>query len=188
MQAPQMSAYLINGKLPALEGNRSPTGQPGADVFPVADGHIQVVALREPHVEALFGVLGMAERYADYATPALRVEHRDALRAQFREAFQRQPQAYWLERLMRVNVPVSEVRSLEDVARDDQLTSRDTLAEVTTPDRGTHRVVFAGQAASEDGPRLPGSAPRLGEHTDAILSELGFSADEIHAFRQQGVV
>ncbi len=58
MQAPQVSNYLVNGVLPELFGNRSPTRQPTANVFATADGHIQVVALKEPQVRKLFDVLG----------------------------------------------------------------------------------------------------------------------------------
>ena len=48
MQAPQISAYLVDGTLPELYGNASPTKQPTANVFATADGHIQVVGFREP--------------------------------------------------------------------------------------------------------------------------------------------
>ncbi len=67
VQAPQMSAHLVTGKQPERLGNRSPTLQPTANVFATQDGFIQVVALKEPQVEALFDVIGAGDRYLDAA-------------------------------------------------------------------------------------------------------------------------
>ncbi|GIS18368.1 MAG: hypothetical protein CM15mP120_02840 [Pseudomonadota bacterium] len=65
MQAAQMSNYLVTNTLPELMGNRSPTKSPTANVFASADGFVQIVALREAHVKALFTLLGVA----DMSTP-----------------------------------------------------------------------------------------------------------------------
>ena len=61
------------------------------------------------------------------------------------------------------------------------------IAEVETG-RGRARVVASGHVANVDGQRVPRQPPRLGEHTDTILADLGYSADEINKLRETGVV
>ena len=58
MQAPQMTGYLVTGNVPELNGNASPTKQPTSNVFASRDGCVQVIAMKETQVEALFGELG----------------------------------------------------------------------------------------------------------------------------------
>ena len=66
MLAPQMTDYLMTGKAQARLGNLSPTLQPTANVFPTADGHIQIAALNDKQAEAVFRVLGLEARYPDF--------------------------------------------------------------------------------------------------------------------------
>ncbi|MDP6377712.1 MAG: CoA transferase [Pseudomonadales bacterium] len=188
MIAPQMGAYLIDGTEPELQGNRSPTRQPTADVFPVADGYLQIVALREAHIESLFDIVGLASEYTHYDTPALRLEHRDKVRDLLRAALGRRSKAAWLDPLLEANVPVSEVRTLAEVAEEEQFGYRDTLATLSTPGKGNHRIVFAGHHAAPDGPRFPGRAPLLGEHSKAILAEMGCDEERIAELVDRGVV
>ena len=61
MQAPQMTGYLVTGNVPELNGNASPTKQPTSNVFASRDGYVQVIAMKETQVEALFAELDMAE-------------------------------------------------------------------------------------------------------------------------------
>ena len=69
MQAPQMTGYLVTGNVPELNGNASPTKQPTSNVFASRDGYVQVIAMKETQVEALFAELGIPERYANLTNP-----------------------------------------------------------------------------------------------------------------------
>ena len=69
VQAPQVTGFLVNGVQPELFGNRSPTRQPTANVFATADGHVQVVALKEPQVRKLFDVWVAANSTPTCASP-----------------------------------------------------------------------------------------------------------------------
>ena len=86
MQAAQMSNYLVTNTLPELMGNRSPTKSPTANVFASADGFVQIVALREAHVKALFTLLGVADMYDTYPEPAIRIAHTDEINAVIKPA------------------------------------------------------------------------------------------------------
>ena len=189
MQAPQVSNYLVNGVVPELFGNRSPTRAPTANVFATADGHVQVVALKEDQVESLFTLLGYADRYreATFSSPEARVANTSEVAALLSHAFAQSSTAHWMETLVEAHIPVAEIREFPEVASDPQFAERHTLAEIETGN-GPTRVVAAGHAANVDGQRVSRRPPRLGEHTDEVLGELGYSPEVIEGLRRAGVV
>ncbi len=190
MLAPQMSAYLMNGTVPDLLGNQSPTRQPTANIFPTANGRLQVIALRETQVQSLFAIIGMPDRYQEFDNPKVRLKRSAELDDLVSTALQTKSTEHWLSALLEANVPVSEVRGLADVATDEQFAYRNAFVDIASPKDGeeTTSVVFAGHTATADGPTLQRSAPRLGEHTDVILAELGYSPESIESLRDQGSI
>jgi crotonobetainyl-CoA:carnitine CoA-transferase CaiB-like acyl-CoA transferase len=192
LHAPQVSAFLVKGSQPPLLGNRSPTRQPTANVFATADGFVQVVALKEAQVARLFDVLGLTDRYAEpeFATVNARIDGREAVDALLAPAFRSSPTAHWLGALAAAGVPVAEIRDYAAVTADPQFAGRPVFAEVPAPARAgqTVKVVAAAHTADTDPPRVDRAPPRLGEHTDEILSEIGYSAGQIAALRTGGVI
>lgn len=86
LQAAQLSNYLNQNQLNPLQGNASPTKQPTANVFPTADGFIQITALRQNQVEQLFQRC-RANRYLK--THALRLQSSArSIRRQLRKSLQ----------------------------------------------------------------------------------------------------
>ena len=190
MLAPQMTAYLMSGNVPERLGNLSPTQQPTANVFPTADGCIQIVALNDKQAESLFRALGLDARYPDFPDARTRFKRSEEVNALLCAALKRQDTAHWLDVLLRANVPVSEVRELADVAGDPQFEDRNAFTEVPSPESAASGVkaVFAGHCASEDGPALRRGAPRLGEHSEEILTGLGYAKAEVAAFNANGTI
>jgi crotonobetainyl-CoA:carnitine CoA-transferase CaiB-like acyl-CoA transferase len=192
LQAPQVSGYLVNGVQPDRMGNRSPTKQPTANVFPTSDGWVQVVALKEPQVAKLFDVLGGSDRYRqeDFATADARVAHTDAVIAWLSDGFSRRTTAEWLEALVAAGVPVAEIRDYRAVTADPQFAGRAAFFEVASARAANARVrvVGAGYVADADGPAMRREPPRLGQHTDEILATLGWDRDAVADLRARGVV
>jgi crotonobetainyl-CoA:carnitine CoA-transferase CaiB-like acyl-CoA transferase len=192
IQAPQVSNYLMHGVLPELFGNRSPTRQPTANVFATADGFIQVVALKEPQVQKLFGVLGIAERYAEEAfnTADARVANTPAVNALLNGAFARANTATWERKLIEAGVPVAEIRTFDAVVADPQFEKRNAIVEFDLPSRPGSRasVVGSGYVTSVDGPAPDRPPPLLGQHTDEVLTEIGYSPADIRSLRDRGVI
>jgi crotonobetainyl-CoA:carnitine CoA-transferase CaiB-like acyl-CoA transferase len=190
LQAPQVSNYLVHGVQPELFGNRSPTRQPTANVFATADGYLQVVALKEEQVKKLFDTLGLAERYSElpFSGADARVANTAAVNAVLSEAFAAQDTATWQRKLIAAGVPVAEIRSFAGVVSDPQFDRRNAFVDCPLPGRTQTRVVGSGYVASRDGPSADRPAPLLGQHTDEVLNELGYSDAAISELRERGVV
>lgn len=191
MIAPQMSNFLVNGTVPELIGNRSPTRQPTCNVFATADGFVQIVALRETQIQALLKVIDQEPLYARYPEPAARVEHSDAINAVIVPIIAAQPTQHWMTSLEAAGVPVAAIRDLEDVANDPQFEHRLALTQIDHPlgkAVKVVKVVSAGHVAHPGAPIVQRPPPQLGEHTDAILKDLGYTAADIKQLRASGCI
>lgn len=192
LQASQYGAYLNEGTLVGLLGNMSHTKQPTANVFPTADGQIQITALTQIQVEKLFKIIGLEEKLNEplFSTMTSRVENHDAVREAVVAALQQKATAHWLENLAHGGVPVAEVRDVSDVVTDPQFEYRGVFEPIESPlpDGSPVTVVKAGFITDDDGPSIRSKPPHLGEHSDEILAELGFTPDDIKGLRERGVV
>ena len=185
MQASQATAYMSQGTLPELMGNRSPTKQPTANVFATANGYIQIVALRETHVQALLELVGAPELYEQYSDPNDRVKGTDAFNAILEPTLAAQPTAHWLEALASIGVPAAPIQDLAASTSDAQLDHRLITTQIPDPGKPEEqiRVISAGHVTAPAPPAVQRAAPTLGEHTDEILAELGYTAGDILELR-----
>lgn len=191
MQAPQVSSTALTGRTPALNGNSSPTREPTANVFPTADGFLQISALKAHHIQSLLVAIGRDDLTTDerFIKTRDRIEHADALRAILIDRISQRPLAHWLELLAQAGIPCAPIQSIDQVVQDPQLAERSLLVDLPHPKRDGHtQVVGPGHGADVDGPAVPAPPPTLGEHTEQVLSEIGYDAVAIAAFREAGVV
>lgn len=187
MLAPQMTTYQIQGTQPDLLGNQSPTKQPTANVFATSDGYVQIVALKDKQIHALFQVLGQEDFLKDYKEPLDRVRGTEAFNAVLVPAIKEETTEHWLSVLQAAGVPAAPIRDLAGSAADEQLEERLILAELEHPGVGVKKVVSATHVAEPAPPTVQRRAPLLGEHTGEVLAELGYSAEDIEAFAEHGV-
>ncbi len=96
----------------------------------------------------------------------------------------------WLERLKAAALGSvsSPVLSRDEVMRSAQVAENGMILEQTEPTLGTIRMLSAPFSLSQSPPASPRLAPGVGEHTDEILSALGYSPERIRALREKGVV
>ena len=190
---PLYNNHLATGEEPELVGNLSPAKLPTGNVFPTADGHVQITALTEAQIDRLLDALGCVQLRDDprFATEAGLLAHREEMHAELCERLRRETTRGWLERLEAAGVPAAPVASFPEVLAHPQLATRRVTVTLPAPEGfGPAEVtsVATGYLAGADGPQARTFAPRLGEHTRAILAEHGYSTAEIDALAAIGVV
>lgn len=111
-----------------------------------------------------------------------------ALGVALEEEFQKWDAAALLERLLAEDVPCGPVHDLESLLDDPQLRHNNTIWEWTHPTAGRVRQARPAPHFQHTTLEPQASAPRLGEHSDEVASELGYTSDEVAALRAKGVL
>ncbi len=184
--------YSATGREPQLLGNASPMRIATSDQYPARSGFVMVSALLESQIIALLEVLGRPELIEDprFSSDDARRENADALRVELRETFRTDDASVWVDKLAAAGVPASEVMGMGQAVEQPQLAHRGVLLDLPPP-RGLDRPIptpGAGFQSPTDSAGTDLPPPGIGEHTDAILAELGYDGSEIAALRDDAVV
>ena len=168
--------YLVSGALPERIGNAHPNIVP-YQVFPVADGHVIIASGNDSQFAKLCGVLGEPELAQNpaYKTNADRVKNRAQIVAHISNLTSRFRRADILAGLEAVKVPAGPINDLDDVFSDPQVIHRGMRLDVASAAAkgGTIPGVRTPITIDGEGMAAERPAPRLGEHTQEILREIG---------------
>ena len=159
-------------------------------VFETTDGYITVGVVSDAEWLGLTRAVEHPEWLDDprFKTPAGRVKHADARLELTAEVIKTRTSAEWLARLDAEQVPCAPILNRTDLFTDPQIAANALIVESDHPHAGRMRqprpaARFAGTPAE-----LRSPAPLLGEHTDAVLTELGVSSEQLAALRTAGAV
>jgi crotonobetainyl-CoA:carnitine CoA-transferase CaiB-like acyl-CoA transferase len=155
-----------------------------------ADGYITIGAANERLFRRLSEVLGHPEwtEMPEFADNASRVRNRAALADRIEAITSLQPRSHWLALLERHDIPCGPINDYAQVFADPQVVAREMVVETDHPTLGRLRTLGSPIKMSATPPDVSRRAPLLGEHTDEVLRETGFSDLEIATLRQSGVV
>jgi crotonobetainyl-CoA:carnitine CoA-transferase CaiB-like acyl-CoA transferase len=181
---PHGANWFASGQAPRLLGSGHPNIYP-YDKFPVGDAEIFLGVANDGQYRKLCDYLARADLASDprFATNALRVEHRAALRPALEAALAGNDAGRLCRDLMRVGVPAGPVHSVPQAFAQVHAAHRAMVVE----DDG-YRGIGAPVKLSGTAPRPARRPPRFAEHAEAILIEAGYSAGEIAEFRSTNVV
>lgn len=179
--------FLVTGQQPERTGNVGYSGQPTSGVFTAADGRcISLGVVQQSQFELLAKELACEHWLHDplFATPDLRRQHAVAMHTELAHVFQQAPAEAWERRLSAAGLPCGMVRTVAEAVALPALEQRQLKIGLDIPglaDRSDVAIVNAGFLMSEDGPGIDSPPPAYGEHTEAVLTSLGFSAEERRA-------
>jgi crotonobetainyl-CoA:carnitine CoA-transferase CaiB-like acyl-CoA transferase len=185
----QATRWLIGKEVPPQAGNNHPTSIP-TGTFRVKDGYINIAAGGQHMWKRVCAALEIPERYEDprFATPGKRSKNRDELTVVLEEKLQTKTAAEWVEILNAAGVPTGPILTIDQVFANEQVQHLGIATPLSHPHLGAIQVLGIPTTLS----RTPGAvrtpAPEKGEHTEAILRELGISGKEIQQLRADGVV
>jgi crotonobetainyl-CoA:carnitine CoA-transferase CaiB-like acyl-CoA transferase len=156
-------------------------------IYETADGYITAAALTDRQWAGLARALERPEWLEDerFKTPALRQKNIDARLQLTQEALITRPTAEWLNRLTPVGVPCAPVLTRNEVIRHPQVQEMGIVVETEHPVAGPLRQARAAARFSRTPAGIRFGGPALGEHTEEVLAELGYSAAEIAALRAE---
>jgi crotonobetainyl-CoA:carnitine CoA-transferase CaiB-like acyl-CoA transferase len=180
---------LIGGKQPVLLGNDNFTAAPSG-MFRTQDGYINIAANQQQQWEDLAAELGVPELVTDP-----RFQERDARKANrflltplLEEKLTQKPTAHWVDVLNARGIPSGDILSLEAALSAEQVKYRQVIETVDQPGIGPVKIFNLTAKFSKTPAEITAPPPLLSEHTEAILSEIGYTADEIADLKQKAVV
>jgi crotonobetainyl-CoA:carnitine CoA-transferase CaiB-like acyl-CoA transferase len=185
----QAARYLVDGEVAKQAGNNHPTSIP-TGVFKTKDGYINIATtgqkIWQRFCEAA-DATSLLEK-PEYQTAASRSKNRDALNAEIDELLVGRTSNDWVERLNKAGVPCGPIYAIDEMFADPQVQHLRIAQSVTKKDKSKMRLVAQPVSLSRTPSRFAARPPGLGEHTNAVLKEFGFSARDIAALHKAKAV
>jgi crotonobetainyl-CoA:carnitine CoA-transferase CaiB-like acyl-CoA transferase len=182
----QAARWLYKGEVARQAGNNHPTSIP-TGVFKTSDGYINIASTGGKMWQKLCATLGMPAiaDAPEYATGAARLANRDKLNEEIDRHTVKRTSTEWVDALNKAGVPCGPIYKIDEVFADPQVKHLGIAQSVETDDnRGTVKLVGQPVCLSRTPSHIDAPPPRIGQHTDEVLAEFGFSAQDIASLRQ----
>jgi crotonobetainyl-CoA:carnitine CoA-transferase CaiB-like acyl-CoA transferase len=152
------------------------------------DGYIAMMPYTDAHWHRLFAAVGHEELLDEpwFGDRATRLIHAQRVYAELAAIVAERTTGEWLELCEREGIPANPVPSLDEILADEAL-HRGMISVAEHPVIGNYRVLGPGMIFDETPITVRRPAPRLSEHTAEILSEVGYTAEEISTLVADGV-
>ncbi|MGX5730331.1 CaiB/BaiF CoA transferase family protein [Pseudoxanthomonas beigongshangi] len=183
------SQYLVGGRVPHRMGNGHPSIVP-YQAFEAADGHVILAIGNDAQFARFCGIAGHPEWAGDprFARNADRVRNREVLVPLIAAVMQRGNRAQWLATFEAAGIPSSPVNAIDEVFADPQVRARGLQVGIDHPERDGLPMVASPLRLSATPVHYHRAPPMLGQHTEEVLREFGWSTQEIDTLRTQGAI
>ena len=180
---------LIGGKQPVLMGNDNFTAAPSG-TFKTKDGYINIAANKQEQWEDLTDILGVPELKEDqrFKERDTRKANRKLLTPLLEVKLKEKETLYWVEALNKKGIPSGEILSLEEALNAPQVVHRETIKAVKTPDIGELKLFNLTAKFEKTPAAIDSPPPKLSQHTNELLEEIGYSNEEIKEFKEKGII
>jgi crotonobetainyl-CoA:carnitine CoA-transferase CaiB-like acyl-CoA transferase len=184
----QAARYTMNKEVPGQAGNNHPTNVP-TGVFKSRDGYVTMAPMTSM-LDKFWMALGAPDLCArpEYDTIEKRRENREAMNADIEVYSATKDTLEWVDIMNEVGVPCGPIYTLDQTFNDPQVQHLGIAQTVESAKLGPTTLVGQPLHLSRTPNQMISAAPEVGEHTDEVLAEMGYSTDEIAAFRDQAVV
>ncbi|MCS5570254.1 MAG: CoA transferase [Pseudomonadales bacterium] len=189
-QATEYTHYLLTGNIPGRSNFGHPLIPAAYRIFQTADGWIGLIGLSAEAKDVFFALVGRPEMAMDPRFDALLLspEELKSLVGELEPIFLERTTDEWCELLQEAGARFAPVRNYAEVVADEGVWENDYFVEVKDAAGQSQRVVGTPIRMSETPLQPSAIAPDLGQHSEEILKEAGYSAADIEEFRTAGTV
>ena len=183
---PEVAEYLMSGVIPERGQGIFGGNQPPYAVYQTGDDKYLTVGCLEPHFWLkLCTALGREDLVLHQYTSSPKKEE---VFDELKQIFRTRNRDEWFELLSKADVPVGKVLGADEVFSDPNVLHRQMVFEVDHPKFGKMKQIGLPIKLSDTPWQVRIPAASLGEHTDEVLSSMGYSRDDIDALRKERVV
>ena len=185
----ESSVYFAEGEIPGPLGSAHRVSAP-YQALRTRDGYLNLGAATQPTWEQLCRAIGREDLMEDerFRAPWDRKAREEELAALLEETFSTEDTEHWLKLLDDAGVVAGPIYNMEQVYRDPQVLAREMLVDTEDPELGTiHNIGVPVKLSATPG-SIRRRAPALGEHSDEILLEHGFTQGEVGELLNTGVI
>ncbi len=185
----QAGAYFASGEIPQPVGSGHPVIVP-YQAFKAKDVYVNIAAGNDQFWKKLCKAIGLEKLIDDpkFATNAKRVENREEIVKIISDLIITKNGEEWLKILTDAGVPCGPIYTMDKIFTDPQVLHRQMLKELDHPKVGKVKVTGVPVKLSDTPGEVETAPPILGQHTQEILTELGFSDQDIKKLRQEKVI
>jgi len=185
----QAARYLMSGDVPQQVGNDHPHSMP-TSAYRTKDGYLNIGASGKIIFERFCEAIGRKDWTArpEFGDEKARSANRAQLNAEIGRILATKTTAEWSALLNDAGVPSGPIYTIDEVFADPQVQHLGAAAAVKHPKLGEIRIVNQVVKLSRTPAAIVQATPELGEHTDEILAELGYSAADLVELRAHGVI
>jgi crotonobetainyl-CoA:carnitine CoA-transferase CaiB-like acyl-CoA transferase len=185
----EATEFWYTGEIPQRLGTAHRMNGP-YQAFRASDGHFTVGAANERLWPRFTRLLGLESLMSDprFVDVGDRVKNRLALEQEIERVTATKPRRHWLEQCETAGIPAGPIYSVPEALADPHAVARGMVQEVDHADAGRVKTLGNPVKMSASPPTLRRAAPRLGEDSTAILTELGYDDGEIRELARQRVI